>query len=262
MISKPMQRIKWWTPYFFFFISLCLWACSQENVRTEKEDPLYAKAKLCLENKDIQEALSLFKTLSYRYERAPESHLELGLIFLNEQRDPLAALYHFRAYLDVLPYADAAPMVRQLMHTATKQFILQLPGGQVGSGLSADEVSVLALRLENERLKQRIQALETRPLALLPQKIEVAYPHPSPAHPPGPPRFANSTNPIHPTNPARKQTYPARKRTYTVEPGDTLSAISAKVYGNPNRWQCILDANRAAIPNPRNLKIGQELVIP
>ena len=214
-----------------FLLVVSLWAsgCSQEKAKTEKEDPLYSRAKLCLENKAIEEALQLFKKLTYRYERAPESHLELGLIFLNEQKDPLAALYHFRAYLDFLPYSDAAPMVRQLMHTATKEFILQLPGSPAGP--PAHEAPLLALRLENEKLKQHIQALEARPLGLLPQRLEIDLP-------------------------------PTRSKIYTVEAGDTLSAISTKVYGTPKRWQLILDANRSTIPNPRSLKIGQELIIP
>ncbi len=224
-----MQRRKWRMLYFLLALSLGVSACSPEKAKTEKEDPLYSRAKLCLENKSIEEALSLFKKLSYRYERAPESHLELGLIFLNEQRDPLAALYHFRAYLDFLPYAEQAPMVRQLMHTATKQFILDLPGSQIGP--SADNAPLLALRLENEQLKQRIQALEARPLRLLPQTVEIDLP-------------------------------PSRPKIYIVEAGDTLSAISTKVYGTPNRWQLILEANRSTIPNPRSLKIGQELLIP
>ncbi len=224
-----MQRRKWRILYFLCALSLGASACSPEKAKTEKEDPLYSRAKLCLENKSIEEALSLFKKLSYRYERAPESHLELGLIFLNEQRDPLAALYHFRAYLDFLPYSEAAPMVRQLMHTATKQFILHLPGSQIGTDSSADNASLLALRLENEQLKQRIQALEARPLRLLPQRVDLT---------------------------------PSRPKTYTVEAGDTLSAISTKVYGTPKRWQVLLEANRSTIPNPRSLKIGQELIIP
>lgn len=224
-----MQRIKWWSFCFLLALSLLASACSSEKAKTEKEDPLYAKAKLCVENKEIEEALKLFKTLTYRYERAPESHLELGLISLNDKGDPLAALYHFRVYLDFLPYAEQAPMVRQLMHTATKQFILQLPGSQ--GGPPTEDGPLLALRLENNKLKQRIHALEAKPPAL-------------------------ALN-----GPAVEQE-PIRRRTYMIESGDTLSAISSKVYGTPHKWQAILEANRATILNPRNLKIGQELMIP
>lgn len=224
-----MQRIKWWTFCFFLGFSLYLSACSQEKAKTEKEDRLYHKAKVCLENKDFEGALALFKTLSYRYEKAPESHLELGLLYLNSLEDPLAAIYHFRAYLDSLPYAEASPMVRQLVHTATKQFIARLPGATIGQ--TANDGSVLALRLENEKLKQQLKLLETTATA---------------------PAIAT----------AETQNRPLRGKTYTVQAGDTLSTISTKIYGTSAEWKAILKANEGRNINPRQLKIGQELILP
>lgn len=52
-------------------------------------------------------------------------------------------------------------------------------------------------------------------------------------------------------------------KTYTVKPGDSLSGIAQKQYGNPAGWPKIYAANRAAIgPNPNYIKAGQVLVIP
>jgi nucleoid-associated protein YgaU len=50
--------------------------------------------------------------------------------------------------------------------------------------------------------------------------------------------------------------------TYVVKKGDTLSKISKKFYGTPNRWQMIYEANRDRIPNMNNLRVGTTLVIP
>jgi LysM repeat protein len=51
-------------------------------------------------------------------------------------------------------------------------------------------------------------------------------------------------------------------RTYTVRPGDTLSEIAAKFYGNPARWTWIYAANRAKIHNPNSIYVGEKLTIP
>jgi LysM repeat protein len=46
---------------------------------------------------------------------------------------------------------------------------------------------------------------------------------------------------------------------YTVQPNDTMSKIAAK-FGVP--LQTLIDANKATVPNPNLLQIGQQLVIP
>ena len=51
-------------------------------------------------------------------------------------------------------------------------------------------------------------------------------------------------------------------RVYVVVAGDSLSAIAKKVYGDANRWQEILEANKATVKNPNAIRVGQELVIP
>ena len=50
---------------------------------------------------------------------------------------------------------------------------------------------------------------------------------------------------------------------YTVQSGDSLSAIAQQVYGDPNQWTSVYDANRDAIgANPNLIQPGTELVIP
>lgn len=50
---------------------------------------------------------------------------------------------------------------------------------------------------------------------------------------------------------------------YTVQSGDTLSTIAAKVYGESKLWKRIYDANKDAIgSDPGALKVGQSLRIP
>lgn len=49
---------------------------------------------------------------------------------------------------------------------------------------------------------------------------------------------------------------------YTVQPGDSLSKIAKKIYGESGRWKEIWEANRAKIPNPDLIHPGLELQIP
>jgi len=55
---------------------------------------------------------------------------------------------------------------------------------------------------------------------------------------------------------------PPAERTYTVESGDSLSAISEKMYGSAGEWQRIFDANRDQLDNPDLIHPGQTLRIP
>lgn len=48
----------------------------------------------------------------------------------------------------------------------------------------------------------------------------------------------------------------------TVEKGDTLSAISKKVYGDPNKYQKIFEANKPMLKHPDKIYPGQVLRIP
>jgi LysM repeat protein len=50
--------------------------------------------------------------------------------------------------------------------------------------------------------------------------------------------------------------------TYTVRPGDTLSKISKDVYGDPNQYMRIFNANRDKLQDPDKIQAGQQLVIP
>ncbi|MHA3979835.1 DUF3300 domain-containing protein [Halovulum sp. GXIMD14794] len=50
---------------------------------------------------------------------------------------------------------------------------------------------------------------------------------------------------------------------YTIAPGDTLSQVSARAYGDPQLYGFIADANWDAIGgNPENIAVGMELEIP
>ena len=58
-----------------------------------------------------------------------------------------------------------------------------------------------------------------------------------------------------------RYTRPA-SRTYTVRPGDTLSAIAQRFYGNPADWPWLYHVNASKVTNPNLIYVGQELRVP
>jgi LysM repeat protein len=51
-------------------------------------------------------------------------------------------------------------------------------------------------------------------------------------------------------------------RTYTVQPGDTLSSIAQRFYGNPADWAYLYQVNSAVISNPNDIYAGEVLKVP
>lgn len=51
-------------------------------------------------------------------------------------------------------------------------------------------------------------------------------------------------------------------RTHTVAKKDTLYSIARLYYNDQGRWKAIYEANRAQIPDPNRIRVGQQLVIP
>lgn len=68
--------------------------------------------------------------------------------------------------------------------------------------------------------------------------------------------------------PARSQAAAAsaggesRSQTYKVQPGDTLSKIAQRFYGNANDYNRIFEANRDKLQDPDKIQAGQTLTIP
>jgi hypothetical protein len=52
------------------------------------------------------------------------------------------------------------------------------------------------------------------------------------------------------------------QKTYVVQPGDTLSEIAHREYGDGRKWRKLHDANKVKVPNPHLIRPGELLVIP
>jgi hypothetical protein len=67
---------------------------------------------------------------------------------------------------------------------------------------------------------------------------------------------------ILPTFSETQEVPPQRRITHEVVKGETLWELAERYLGNPFRWPLIHDANRAQVPDPDLIEIGQSLIIP
>ena len=227
-----------------------LGACTPGQTITigEEDEPDYKKGESLMRENRLDEALLSFEKVIDARRDCPETHLELGRIYMDHVKDPISAIYHFRKYLELKPNPsgsdkDIADKVGQLIESCKKDFARSLPGDPFGE--SVEHIDVLeqmkSLRQENDELRRTVAALQSQQRA---PRATSALPALTSAPAAQPPVGSNGT------------------RSYTVRPGDTLSKISTAVYGNPSRWQEIYSANRNQLKNPHDLHVGMTLTIP
>ena len=216
---------------------------------------------------NVSEAMSAFLKVTEKRKDAPESHFELGRIYLDNMNDPIQAIYHFRKFLELKPNSQVSPMVRQMINTAQKKFAASLPESPFENNVRRMELEELLQKVqkENLELKQRLDAAADMIDSLkASQNVSVARVQSSSSRSEAPSQ--NTAAQVPERGSSASATAPQVRRdtpsSYVVQPGDTLSNISRKVYGRKSRWREIYNANRDRMATPESLKPGQVLRIP
>jgi LysM repeat protein len=159
-----------------------------------------------------------------------EVHYKLALLYDDKLNDPVSALHHFRRYVELSPEGPHAKEVKQSIKRDEVGALTALSGDSVITRAEAAQ-----LRNENLTLHKE---LETRTASA---RIGSEKPQ------------ANDT---------KKAGSKRAGQTYVVQSGDTLFSISRKLYKSPQHWKDILKANKESIRNPKDLTVGQTLIIP
>lgn len=243
----------------FLLLALLVSGCARDpdTVIPETDERAFRRGNSLLREGRPQEALAAFLSVTESRRDAPESHLRAGLIYLQTINDPIAAIFHFRKFLEFRPAGENSDFVRELIDTARKEFARTLPGQPFGE--QVDRLDLLErlerVQRENAQLQQQVATLNARlqaaqQPAASPAPVAATAPTARPAQ-----QAATATQ-------APAQQARTAPTTYVVQPGDTLSRISQQVYGTPNRWREIFDANRDTMASPNSLRVGQELRIP
>lgn len=270
-----------------------------QAISSEADEPNFRHGQQLVKQGRSQEALTSFlKVIARRGESAPESHLEAGLLYLDQVKDPLAAIYHFRKYLELLPNSRQAVYVKGRIEAAKREFARTLPAQPLESQGGLDLLEKLdRLQRENEQLRAELAVLHesvpgpvTRSRATLNQSGGPGSGTTSNARPFIAPDLGSSQPvtespvslaPVGPTEtqeeepliqaapsqpvraPPTKPTAPAESgRRHVVVKGDTLFSLAQRYYGNRSRWRDIYAANRDVLPSENALRLGMELRIP
>jgi len=260
--------------------------CGRDNysVTAETDESYYRDGQQLNRQGRTQEALAAYlKLIALRGDQAPESHLEVGLIYLEHIRDPIAAIYYFRKYLELEPNSRQAVYVRGLVDTAKRDFARTLPGQPLeNTSARLDQADDLErLRRENEDLRAEIAALRSgggapaagiagegaaaRESPAPPMFVVPATPAPAEAEksPITPAPMDAGASPALDSGAAPAAPQQASARTHTVAKGDTLYSLAQRYYGNRSKWRDIYAANRDQLPSPEApLRIGMELKLP
>ena len=248
-------------------LSLWLTGCSPLNVNVVREVDLpdFKRGQDYLRQGRHDQALSSFLKVVETHSLAPESHLYLGQLYLEHSKDPIFAIYHFRQFLKFKPSSQQAPLVRDLINTAKKEFARTFPADLFDAELDRMDLldviqekdqEILALKKDVIRLKGENKTLKASPKASGPGQQQ------------GPPTSTAQTQatPVQPrVSPLPEPDSPSQSTQtsyYTVVTGDNLLKISAKVYGSRDRWVSIYEANRDLLENPNAIRVGMKLKIP
>ncbi len=242
----------------------------------EVNEPAYEEGKRLLKQGREQAALAEFtRVIQTRRDGAPESHLEVGLLYQLEIKDPIAAIYHFRRYLELKPNSREADLVRQRIDAATRDFARTLPAQPLeNQALRADLLDrVESLQQENTRLKDELAQfygsratsqgtvadlrIDSPPTTQLPARTATSPVSRAPL-----PQTGN--RPV--SRPQRPEPSEAGSadptRIHTVVKGDTLYGLARRYYQDPSRARDIYAANRNKMRSQNDLQVGMQLVIP
>jgi LysM repeat protein len=178
---------------------------------------------------DFERAVNLYEAALDDSPRGAEVHYKLALLYDDKLNDPVSALHHFKRYLALTPNGSHAKDVKDSIKRDEIAALTALSGDSVITRAEA-------ARLRNENLTLHKQLEERAASRTALEKLEASN--------------------------AKKPGSKKGGQTYVVQSGDTLFSISRKFYKSSKRWKAILEANRKSVRDPKDLTVGQTLVIP
>lgn len=260
-------------PFAFGLMLALATACDHSAPLTDataEQEVNYLRAKKLNEQQDFQAAAEFYKkSLSVNPDFA-RAHLELGLLCDEKLGDPIAAIYHYRRYLELRPDSEKRQLVEDFIERARLSLAAKLPQSPVvdPGELARLQNDKTALLQENATLRSRVAELEKAATAAttaetpaatvvsapVPASVAITSPVPAPA-------VVMAAAPV-PGFGEPSPAEPSRMHTYLVQKGDTLQSLALRYYGTRSAWEKIYQANRSGLPSKDQLKVGQQLVIP
>ena len=213
----------------------------------DEKNPHVQKGLEQTKMKHWDEAIRQFGTALQGNTSLARPNLELALIYHQQKKNYVRAVYHYERYLEKRPDSQKAPLISDWIRQAKISFAAQI--GQTTGSISEE---LVRLTRENNLLRKQLEkTTDTRIAAPVTKPVltqsPIAKPEPTPV----------SAQPVQ-----RIQTPAPITGTYKVLPGDTLTRIAKAVYGNSSQWKEIYGANLDKMKNENDLKAGQTIIIP
>jgi tetratricopeptide (TPR) repeat protein len=254
-----------WLPFAAAAIVALMAGCQQSGPLSEADaerEVNYQRAKKLYEQNDFTGAAEFYNKAVAVNPDFADAHLELGLLCEGKLGDPIAAIYHYRRFLELKPDSEKRHVVEDFIQRAQLSLAAKLPQSPL-----VDPVELTRLQNEKASLLQENATLRTRVAEL--EKAATTAEAGTPTAEVMPmgslPSAATSPAPgiIMASAPMTISTAESSStRTHVVQRGDTLQSLALRYYGTRSGWEKIYEANRSGLPSKDQLKIGQQLVIP
>ncbi|MDR2628774.1 MAG: LysM peptidoglycan-binding domain-containing protein [Puniceicoccales bacterium] len=218
---------------------------------SEISDKNFILATKYVRDELFDDAIHCLNDVIKSHKNSPESSLLLGTIYLDKKNDPVTAIYFLKKYMNECGNTKQTQIAEQLIDTAKKEFLKSFPAY---NGIAQNEAELMeilkSLKNQNATLRQQMVAYRQK-ISDCEAKINVLQ---------NTLQDANKDK----RNPRSRLPHSQSEAAtiHTVKEGETLSSISDKYYGTSNGWQKIFEANSSILKNPKNLRVGQQLIIP
>ena len=199
--------------------------------RREGRDRYLRRALAAKEAENVGEAIRLCEKALDRRPRLARAHRELALMLHHYECDYVAAIYHYRRYLELRPDSELRADVEEMLAQCEWAFAAQMSAASGQRKRAMPERSAPAPASAPESAAPREPA----------KGQETAAPVPAPA--------------------AAAPAVPAGQ-VHVVQPGETLGTSSAAYYGTPSKWTILFEANRDRIAGANNVRVGTRLDVP
>jgi LysM repeat protein len=231
-ISVPALRSRMSVACAWLLILSACGFAGCDRLTTSRYTQLVQDADAKSARGDFERAINLYEAALDDSPRCAEIHYKLALLYDDKLNDPVSALHHFKRCLALSPTGPHANEVKNSIKRDEVAVLTTLSGDSV-----ITQAEAARLRNENFDLRKELEARAglSRSAGDKSQAIDSG---------------------------SKKNASRKGSQTYVVQSGDTLASISRKFYKSSKRWKEILDANRKHIRNPKDLTVGQTLVIP
>ena len=142
-------------PLLFVAAALLLAACGRFTGGDLDHNPDYIRARNAEAAGDVHVAATYYSQALRAVPDAGKAHLEFGVLCDEKLGDPVAALYHYRQFLELEPNSDRRQVVEGYIDRARLALAAKLPATN-----AADPAELMRLQAENAALRSRVTELE------------------------------------------------------------------------------------------------------